>query len=312
MAQQDEIRKLLAEHKRHLLKLQEQKAKFGLHLPTHIMTEIEDEESEIARLEAELERSAGEAGPPTAQPADARPAIAKNPLGVNRRIVARTMVLALVLIAGIFLGMLLAPANTPPPTPTPAKDEDVVKLPPKPANLTYQFNFEAELPQSITLGICDDTASPWYDHCYEAPERMKAAAEAAFTGEQGLACRLEIAPDRSQVYTLRLPVDPPIFADLVGANVHLTDAAMFNKISLAAHPKGEDYWIFSDLTPRKEGWLRIVADLQPFKSGQEVAIDEIHIDMFIKQGAAQAVEKTVWIDDIELYYPLAGSFKTSP
>lgn len=313
MTHQDEIRKLLAGHQRHLLKLQEQKAKFGLHVPPHIETEIEDKESEIAKLEAELQCGAGEAGSLTAQPADALPAPAKNPLRVNLlKLAAGAVLLAFILMAGIFLGMLLAPANTPPPTTTPDKDEEAVKLPPMPTNLTYQFNFETELPQSITLGICDDTQAPWYDHCYDAPERMKAATEAAFTGEQGLAGRLEISPDRSQVYTLRLPVDPPIFADLVSANVHLTDATMFNKISLAAHPKGEDYWIFSELTPRKEGWLRIVADLQPVKSGQEVAIDEVHIDMFVKQGSAQALEKTVWIDDIELYYPLASSFKTSP
>lgn len=304
MARQDEIRTLLAEHKRHLLKLQEQKAKFGLHLPTHVLTEIEDEETEIANLEAELQRIAGEvtfgrdAEPVTTQPAGPLPTKVENSSKIPiLKSATGTVVLVLTLIAGIFLGILLAESNTPPPIPT---------------NLAYQFNFEDELPQSATLGICDDSQSPWFEHCYEAPERVKAAAEASFTGEQGLTCRLEIFPDQPQVYTLRLPVDPPIFADLVSANVYLFDAAMFTKVSLAAHPKGEGYWIFSDLTPRKEGWLRIVADLQPFKTGKELAIDEIHIDMFVKQGSTQALEKTVWIDDIELYYPLASSFKTSP
>jgi hypothetical protein len=47
-------KRLILKHRRHLEKLQEQKASFGLHTPAHILTEIEDTEAEIEKLEREL------------------------------------------------------------------------------------------------------------------------------------------------------------------------------------------------------------------------------------------------------------------
>ena len=49
--------RLILRHRRHLQKLQEQKASFGLHTPAHILTEIEDTEAEIEKLERELRLS---------------------------------------------------------------------------------------------------------------------------------------------------------------------------------------------------------------------------------------------------------------
>jgi hypothetical protein len=46
--------RLILRHRRHLQKLQEQKASLGLHTPAHILTEIEDTEAEIEKLEREL------------------------------------------------------------------------------------------------------------------------------------------------------------------------------------------------------------------------------------------------------------------
>jgi len=54
MARKDNLQKLITEHQRKLQKLQEQKARLGIHTPPHILTEIEDTEAEIAELQAEL------------------------------------------------------------------------------------------------------------------------------------------------------------------------------------------------------------------------------------------------------------------
>jgi tetratricopeptide (TPR) repeat protein len=58
MSRKDNVKKLIAEHNRHLQKLKEQEAKWGLNAPTHILTEIEDRENEIERLKTELENLA--------------------------------------------------------------------------------------------------------------------------------------------------------------------------------------------------------------------------------------------------------------
>jgi WD40 repeat protein len=55
MSRHDQIDKLIELHERRLHKLREQRATFGLHAPPHILTEIEDVESEIAQLRAELD-----------------------------------------------------------------------------------------------------------------------------------------------------------------------------------------------------------------------------------------------------------------
>jgi len=174
------------------------------------------------------------------------------------------------------------------------------------SNLVQRFDFEAGLPPFITLGVCDNI-SPWYNHCHEAPDRLAIAGS-----EKSLECSIEVSPDREQVYSIRLPVDPPVFVDMAQATVNLPDADMFTKVSLALHPVGENYWVFSDHTPHKAGWLSLFTDVQPFKSGREVAVDEIHLDLFVKPMGRQAQEKKVLVDNIELYFPLAQSFKTAP
>jgi hypothetical protein len=133
-----------------------------------------------------------------------------------------------------------------------------------------------------------------------------------YTGQQSLEAQIELFPDKEQVYSLRVPIDPPEFGDTLTANIYLPDAAMFSKISLAAHPKGEDYWVFSDTTPRKAGWLGLITDLQQFKTDKDIAIDEIHIDIFVRQGNQEVQNVTALLDDIELYFPLAKSYKTGP
>lgn len=55
MLRTDAVKRLIAEHNRHLQKLKEQQAKLGLHTPPHILTEIEDIEGKIERLQIELE-----------------------------------------------------------------------------------------------------------------------------------------------------------------------------------------------------------------------------------------------------------------
>jgi len=59
---QEELRKLISRNQRHLQKLEEQKASFGLHTPPHILTEIEDIEVELGRLRTELEEIEEEIG----------------------------------------------------------------------------------------------------------------------------------------------------------------------------------------------------------------------------------------------------------
>lgn len=54
MARQDDIKKLLVNHNRRLQALQERKALYGLEVPIAVLTEIEDIEAEIERLQAEL------------------------------------------------------------------------------------------------------------------------------------------------------------------------------------------------------------------------------------------------------------------
>jgi hypothetical protein len=47
-------------------------------------------------------------------------------------------------------------------------------------------------------------------------------------------------------------------------------------------------------------------------SVEEIAIDEVHIDIFLKKGQDESSVEKVLIDDIELYYPLALPLKTGP
>lgn len=54
MSRKEHVKKLIANHNRHLQKLKEQQASFGLHTPPHILTEIEDVEVTLAQLQAEL------------------------------------------------------------------------------------------------------------------------------------------------------------------------------------------------------------------------------------------------------------------
>ncbi|NJN98017.1 MAG: hypothetical protein HC875_30030, partial [Anaerolineales bacterium] len=67
MSRQDDLRKLIETHHRHLQKLNEQKASFGLFTPPHILLEIENQEAEIAKLQAELE-NIGNEDPVVSQP----------------------------------------------------------------------------------------------------------------------------------------------------------------------------------------------------------------------------------------------------
>ena len=55
MTDPDDLRSLIRKNHRRLQLLKEQQASFGpLHTPVHILTEIEDTETEIQRLQAEL------------------------------------------------------------------------------------------------------------------------------------------------------------------------------------------------------------------------------------------------------------------
>ena len=68
MSRQDDIKKLIAEHQRHLQLLRQQEAGYGsLNVPTHILTQIQDREDEIEKLQtelAELERGEETPAPP--------------------------------------------------------------------------------------------------------------------------------------------------------------------------------------------------------------------------------------------------------
>jgi hypothetical protein len=54
MSRKDDVRQLIINHQCRLQKLEEQKASFGLHTPPYILTEIEDTEAKLEKLEAEL------------------------------------------------------------------------------------------------------------------------------------------------------------------------------------------------------------------------------------------------------------------
>lgn len=186
---------------------------------------------------------------------------------------------------------------------------------PLPSNLVQRIDFETGLPPGISLGICDNSQSRWYEYCYEAPQRLQIATN-SFTGANSLACQIESSPDKELVYTLRIPIEPPLFVDTATANFFSTDTTLFEKFSLALRLKGENTWLFSDLAPRQSGWLRLLVDLQGFKVDtqptSEIAIEEVHIDIFVKQSQQAAQSAVVFIDDIEFLYPLAKSYKTDP
>jgi chromosome segregation ATPase len=55
MSRRDDIRKLITEHHRRLQKLKEKEARFGISTSPEVLTEIEDIEAEIKRLQGELE-----------------------------------------------------------------------------------------------------------------------------------------------------------------------------------------------------------------------------------------------------------------
>lgn len=54
--QQEHLKKLVDIHRRRLRLLEMQQAQFGIHVPPHIMTEIEDNRAEIANLQRQMER----------------------------------------------------------------------------------------------------------------------------------------------------------------------------------------------------------------------------------------------------------------
>lgn len=54
MSHKEGIKSLITRYNRHLQKLKEQKASFGLYTPPHILTEIEDTEIEIEKLQTQL------------------------------------------------------------------------------------------------------------------------------------------------------------------------------------------------------------------------------------------------------------------
>lgn len=181
------------------------------------------------------------------------------------------------------------------------------------SNVVRNFSFEDGLPENITLGICDNTPN-WYDICYDAPLRFKVVS-GGFADEKSLEIQIETLPQKEQVYSLRLPVNPPVFADAVSANVYIPHKDMFSKITLAARIKGENVWIFSDMKPSEDGWLYFLVDTQEYKTDNptsDIAIDEIHIDIFIKMGTQVMREDQILLDNIELYYPLSRSVKASP
>jgi hypothetical protein len=56
MSNEDEIRKLISQRRRYLQKLREKEAKLGTNTPVDVLLDIEDIETEIERLQADLER----------------------------------------------------------------------------------------------------------------------------------------------------------------------------------------------------------------------------------------------------------------
>jgi hypothetical protein len=203
----------------------------------------------------------------------------------------------------------------PPSTPALSLSYVAPRTPDKPNNLVERFDFENSLPPNTSMGVCDNTPL-WYQVCHEAPGRFKLAS-GGFTGEKSLEVQIEILPEKEQVYTLRLPVSPPEFVDAVNAKVFISKANRFAKITLAAHVKDKNVWIFSDMKPDRDGWLHLLVDLQGYKydasiSSGEIAIDEIHVDMFIVKGGLGWGDEQVLIDDVELYYPLPKPMNTGP
>ena len=55
MSRQKDLRERIVKNQRRLQKLKEKEASYGLETPVHILTEIEDIETELERLRAELE-----------------------------------------------------------------------------------------------------------------------------------------------------------------------------------------------------------------------------------------------------------------
>jgi len=65
MSRKDYLKRLIAQHNRHLERLREQEAKWGsLNVPTHILTQIEDIEAKIENLQAELRNVQDNLEPP--------------------------------------------------------------------------------------------------------------------------------------------------------------------------------------------------------------------------------------------------------
>ena len=78
-------------HQDRLRKLEQQAAAFGLYAPPHVLTEIDAERAEIARIDGELAQAVA-AGPPIAEASAARPQalpIAPTPLIGREQAVAK-------------------------------------------------------------------------------------------------------------------------------------------------------------------------------------------------------------------------------
>jgi len=178
-----------------------------------------------------------------------------------------------------------------------------------PSNLVEHFDFEQQPDKSLSLGVCDASSPSWWDNCHDDLNRL-AWIKGGFTGKHSLSCRVELLPDRKQVYSIRLPITPPIIADALSANVYISDADQFSTINLAARIRGETEWKSSKFDVNVGGWSRVFLDLQQFctqdgKPAGGSIIDEVHIDLYIPQSSQQPEETVVKIDDIELYFPLS-------
>lgn len=180
-----------------------------------------------------------------------------------------------------------------------------------PVNVVRHYDFEQEIDESLSLGVCDATYPEWWDHCHDSPEKLR-RVRGAFTGSCSLQCQVELLPEREQVYSIRLRLVPWVTVDALSAAVHVPDASKLSYINLVALSADDWQWKKSWLYLDREGWVRVFLDLQQLhtlngRTASESATTELHFDLYIPRASEQSETVSVRIDDVRLYHPFSES-----
>jgi hypothetical protein len=229
------------------------------------------------------------------------------------QITARSAIIA-ALITGI-LGLATGLLVTLPGIKKAGPENTIPQASPLPtlSNVSRTISFEEGLGELTTLGVCDRYPDPWQSNCADAPARLT-WTDNSYSGGRSLGIKIELLPDREQVYSLRLPQKSAVLADGVSAslfipqsNSPLIQALWINLICKLA---GTDYWVYSSFPAEKNhGWVLLFLDLREYiyedKTAADIGIEDVHIDVFLPKTSSQIEEFEIDVDNVQIFTKLS-------